>query len=174
MLSTLTRSTARFALPHIARSRAPVLSLTAKRYFANQLNKDGPAFTYSGKGPLVKYTNDHEWIAAHEDGTAYIGITKHAADALGDATYVEVPNAGDSVEKGDSIGSVESVKAASELFSPVSGEILEGNSELLEQPNLVNDDPLGAAWFGKIKISDESELDELMDLEVYEEFLKSN
>uniref|UniRef100_A0A060T971 Glycine cleavage system H protein n=1 Tax=Blastobotrys adeninivorans TaxID=409370 RepID=A0A060T971_BLAAD len=153
--------------------RAPMMMGFVRFNSTNTLNQSSVPFTHSGK-PTVRYTEEHEWIAVHEDGTAFVGITKHAADALGDATFVEVPEAGTAVEQGDSIGSVESVKSASELYSPVAGEVVEGNSEVADTPSLVNEDPMGAAWFAKIKLNDQGEIDSLMTLEAYEQHLKES
>lgn len=114
----------------------------------------------------VKYTEDHEWISIDGDvGT--IGITDHAQEQLGDVVFVELPEVGSVVSKGDASGVVESVKAASEIYAPVSGEIVEVNSALVDEPQTVNSDPTGAGWFYKIKLSDVSELDGLMDAAAY-------
>ncbi|KAA8914427.1 hypothetical protein TRICI_002925 [Trichomonascus ciferrii] len=174
MLATALRTTARLAVPRVA---APALRVRAvpamgMRFYSSELNKSALPFTHSAN-PTIKYSEEHEWIAAHEDGTAFIGITKYAADALGDATYVEVPEEGREFEKGESIGSVESVKSASELYSPVSGEVIRGNEELADNPATVNSDPAGDGWFAHVKLSDKSELDELMSIEAYEEFIKN-
>jgi glycine cleavage system H protein len=114
----------------------------------------------------VKYTKDHEYIRV-EDRIGTVGITAHAQEKLGDVTYVEVPPTGKIVQQSDSVGVVESVKAASEIYSPVSGAIVEVNTALAEKPELVNEDPEGAAWFFKIEIADPSELDHLMDKDAY-------
>ncbi|KAF5119514.1 hypothetical protein DV495_003533 [Geotrichum candidum] len=159
-----------FAAPTIRSSFAGAL-----RFSSSNVITPGSAVTaYSSSEPIVKYTEDHEWIALHDDGIAFIGITKYAADALGDATYIELPNPGDVVEKGESIGSVESVKSASEIYSPVSCEIVEGNKDLEESAALINKDPQGDAWFAKIKVTEKDEIDELMNLEAYEEFIASH
>lgn len=129
---------------------------------------------YASTAPIVKYTEDHEWIALHEDGVAFIGITKYAADALGDATYIELPSAGDAVEKGDSIGSVESVKSASDIYSPVACEIVEGNKVLEDNASVINKDPQGDGWFAKVKLSEKGDIEELMTLEAYEDFITDN
>lgn len=121
-------------------------------------------------GPIeVRYTSEHEYIAQHQDGVAFIGITKYAADALGDATFVELPEVGDVFAKGDSIGSVESVKSSSEIYSPVDGEIIEVNTELADSPQLINEDPLGAGWLAKIKTELKvAEVEDLLTEETYE------
>lgn len=110
----------------------------------------------------IKYSEDHEWISVEGD-VATVGITDHAQEQLGDVVYVDVPDVGAEVSKGEDIAVVESVKAASEIYAPVSGEVVEANEALGDAPETVNDDPMGAGWFFKIKMSDASELDELMD-----------
>lgn len=127
---------------------------------------------YASEAPKVRYTQEHEWIALHNDQTAFIGITKYAADALGDATFIECSEVGSEVEAQDSIGSVESVKSASELYCPVAGEVVAVNEDLVANPAIVNQDPMGEGWFSQIKVSDASELDSLMEYEQYEDFLK--
>jgi glycine cleavage system H protein len=119
----------------------------------------------------VKYTKDHEYIRV-EDGIGMVGITNHAQEKLGDVTYVEVPAAGTMVKQGDSAGVVESVKAASDIYTPVSGAVVEVNVALSDRPELVNEDAEGAAWFFKIKLADPSELDRLMDKVAYLAYAK--
>ena len=120
----------------------------------------------------VKYSNEHEWIRVEGDvGT--IGITNYAQEQLGDVVFVDVPAVGRKVAKGESVAVVESVKAASDIFSPVSGEIVEGNKALADSPGDVNAEPMGKGWFFKIRLSDKSELDGLMDEAAYEAFVKS-
>jgi len=114
----------------------------------------------------VKYSEDHEWIRV-EDGVGTVGITDHAQEQLGDVVFVELPEVGSSMSKGDASGVVESVKAASEIYAPVSGEIVEANAALVDAPQTVNTDPAGAGWFYKIRLSDPSELDGLMDEAAY-------
>jgi glycine cleavage system H protein len=114
----------------------------------------------------VKYTKDHEYIII-DDGIGTVGITDHAQHKLGDITFAEVPAAGKELKKGDIAGVVESVKAASDVYSPVSGVVLEANGGLENAPETVNSDPEGAGWFFKIKLSDPSELDGLMDRDAY-------
>jgi glycine cleavage system H protein len=114
----------------------------------------------------VKYTKDHEWISINGD-EATVGITNFAQEQLGDVVFVEVPESGKSVGKGDEAAVVESVKAASEVYAPVSGEVISGNDALAEAPDLVNQDPENTGWFFKLKLSDASELDDLMDQEAY-------
>jgi glycine cleavage system H protein len=114
----------------------------------------------------VKYTKDHEYIAV-EDGIGTVGITDNAQHKLGDITFVEMPVVGRELKKGDSAGVVESVKAASDVYTPVSGAVLEFNATLEDKPELVNEDAEGAGWFFKIKIADASELGDLMDRDTY-------
>lgn len=108
------------------------------------------------KPTMIRYTPEHEWVAIYSDHTAYIGITKYAADALGDVTFVELPEIGDPVEVGDSIGSIESVKSASEIYSPVNGEVIGVNTKASGSPSLVNEDPTGEGWIAHIKLTDSS------------------
>lgn len=112
------------------------------------------------------YTQDHEWIAV-EDGVGTVGITQHAQEQLGDIVFVELPEVGSSHEQGDEVGTVESVKAASELYAPVSGEVTEVNEALADEPAKVNEDPAGAGWMYKVKLADPGQLDELMDADAY-------
>ena len=114
----------------------------------------------------LKYTKDHEWIKVEGD-TATIGITDHAQESLGDITFVELPDTGDSFGSGDTFGVVESVKAASDLYMPVAGEVVETNPELEGTPELVNDEPYTGGWMIKIKLSDSSEVDSLLTPEQY-------
>lgn len=117
----------------------------------------------------MKYTKDHEWIKL-EGEVATIGITEHAAEALGELVYVELPEEGSDVAKGDSFAVVESSKSASDVYSPVSGEVVEINSELESSPELVNNETYSNGWIAKIKLSDESELSDTMDEEAYKKF----
>ena len=118
------------------------------------------------------FTEDHEWIAVEGDvGT--VGITKYAAEQLGDVVFVEVPEAGASFGKGDDMAVVESVKAASDVYAPVAGEVTEGNGDLADAPETVNEDPEGKGWFCKIKLSDKGELDGLMTADAYKTFCES-
>lgn len=114
----------------------------------------------------TKFTEDHEWIAI-EDGVGSVGITGHAQEQLGDIVYVELPTVGQTMSKGDEAGVVESVKAASEIYAPVSGEIVAVNEVLSDAPQTVNEDAEGGGWFFKIKLSDASELEGLMDADAY-------
>lgn len=117
----------------------------------------------------LKYTQDHEWISVEGD-IATVGISVYAQEQLGDVVFVEVPQVGADLEKGDELAVVESVKAASEVYAPVTGEVMEVNGDLEETPSLVNEDAVGAGWFAKIKISSESDLEKLMDEAAYKSF----
>jgi glycine cleavage system H protein len=118
------------------------------------------------------FTSEHEWIKVEGDiGT--IGVTDHAQSALGDVVFVELPAVGKSVSKGGDAAVVESVKAASDVYSPVSGEVVEANQAIVDQPALVNESPEDGAWFFKVKLSNTSELDGLMDRAAYESFVAS-
>ena len=119
-----------------------------------------------------KYSSEHEWVSPVVDGIVTLGITDHAQSELGDVVYVDLPAVGDSFSKGDSIAAVESVKAASEVYTPVSGEVVEVNEVLDAEPATVNADANGAGWICKVRISDPAELDELMDAAAYAEFCK--
>ncbi|WP_343717699.1 glycine cleavage system protein GcvH [Inquilinus sp.] len=119
----------------------------------------------------VYFTKDHEWISVDGD-TGTVGITAFAARTLGDVVFVELPEAGRKLSAGDSFGVVESVKAASEVFAPVSGEIVATNGEIADSPETVNEDPEGDAWFIKVKLSNPDELKGLMDRAAYDEFTK--
>ena len=118
----------------------------------------------------IKYTDDHEYLSIEGD-IATVGITKHAQEQLGDVVFVELPDVGKEVAKGDEAAVVESVKAAAEVYAPVSGEIVEANSDLEGNPGLVNEDPEGNAWFMKIKLSDKGELEGMMDADGYAKFV---
>ena len=118
----------------------------------------------------MRYTKDHEWVSLDGD-IATVGISSHAAEALGDVVFVEVPEVGKTVTKGDSFAVVESVKAASDVYAPISGEVVEANDALAGAPETVNADPQGAGWFAKIKVSDASAIDALMDQAAYDAFL---
>jgi glycine cleavage system H protein len=120
---------------------------------------------------IERYTKDHEWIRV-EDGVGTVGITDHAQQQLGDIVFVEVPEAGRQAKQGDAVAVVESVKAASDVFAPVSGEVVAVNPLLAAEPALVNEDAEGKAWFFKVKISDPAELDGLMDQAGYQEFVR--
>jgi len=118
-----------------------------------------------------RFTKDHEWIRVDGDiGT--VGITGHAQDQLGDIVFVELPETGRKAAKGEAVAVVESVKAASDIYAPVGGEVTETNTALADQPGLVNEDAEGRAWFFKLKVADPAELDALMDRATYESFVK--
>lgn len=118
----------------------------------------------------TKYTKDHEWVRVEGD-TATVGITDYAQEQLGDVVYVELPDIGKSVGVGDEAAVVESVKAASEVYAPISGEVVEVNEALADAPNGVNEDAAGAGWFVKLKLSDSSELEKLMSEDEYKTYL---
>jgi len=119
----------------------------------------------------LRSTKEHEWVLAEGD-TATVGITDHAQRELGDIVYVDLPKAGAAFEKGAAFGSVESVKAVSEVFCPVSGEIVEVNAKLEESPELINQSPHDQAWMVKIRLSNPNELKELLSAQAYEEYLQ--
>jgi len=121
----------------------------------------------------VKYSKEHEWIKLEGDvGT--IGITQHATEMLGDIVFVELPDVGTAVEKDGNAGVVESTKAASDVYTPVSGEVLENNQAIVDDPAKINSDPENGAWFFKLKIKDKNELDSLMNKEEYDKFAKES
>ena len=119
----------------------------------------------------LKYTKDHEWVRV-EDDIAYVGITDFAQGELGDIVYVEIETLNENIEMGDVFGTVEAVKTVSDLFMPISGEVIELNEKLESEPELVNSDPYGDGWMVKIKIDNVSQLDELLDLDGYESITK--
>ena len=121
----------------------------------------------------VKFSKNHEWVKLKED-IAVVGITKHATEMLGDIVFVEVPEKRKIVEANDQTAVVESTKAASDVYSPISGEITEGNKIIVDDPSKVNTDPEGESWFFKIKLKDKSQFDSLMSKEDYEKFVKEN
>ena len=120
-----------------------------------------------------KFSKKHEWVAVEGD-TATIGITKHATEMLGDIVFVEVPEKGKVVEQNGQAAVVESTKAASDVYSPIAGEIIENNKSIVDDPSSVNSDPEGASWFFKIKIKNNSELDSLMSKTDYDKFVAEN
>lgn len=120
----------------------------------------------------LKYATSHEWVRVDDDGIATIGISHHAQDALGDIVFVDLPELGATVNAKDEVAVVESVKAASDIYSPVSGEVVAINEALLDAPETVNSQPYDGGWFFKVEISDESELEELMDAEAYAEHVE--
>ena len=121
----------------------------------------------------TKFTTDHEWINIEDHEAAVVGITLHAQDALGDVVFVELPELGRSYTQGDIAGVVESVKAAADIYMPVSGEVVEVNEALRSDPALANSDPMGNGWFFKVKVSDMAQFDQLMDPPGYDALLKT-
>jgi len=121
----------------------------------------------------VKFSKEHEWIKLDGE-VATIGITKHATEMLGDIVFVELPEIGTAVEKDGNAGVVESTKAASDVYTPVSGEVVENNQSIVDDPGKINSDPENEAWFFKLKIKDPSELDRLMNKEEYDKFAKES
>ena len=121
----------------------------------------------------VKFSKDHEWIKIEEE-VATIGITKHATEMLGDIVFVELPEKGSTVEKDGTAGVVESTKAASDVYTPVSGEVIDINKAIVDDPSIINSDPEGNAWFFKLKIKDQSEMNSLMSANDYAKFAKES
>ncbi|WP_417521520.1 glycine cleavage system protein GcvH [Marinobacter sp.] len=119
--------------------------------------------------PDLKYIETHQWVRVDADGTATVGITDFAQEQLGDVVYIGVPNVGDTVTGGEEAGVAESVKSASDVFSPVTGEVVEINESLEDEPEKVNEDPYGDGWMFKVKLADKGELDGLMDADAYAE-----
>ena len=120
-----------------------------------------------------KFSKKHEWVSL-EGNLATVGITKHATELLGDIVFAEVPDAGKPVDKDGQAAVVESTKAASDVYSPVSGEITEGNKAIVDDPSSINTDPEGASWFFKLKVKDKGEFDSLMSKDEYDKFCKEN
>ena len=121
----------------------------------------------------LKYTKDHEWQRENGDGTVTVGITDYAQDALGDVVFVDLPEVGKSFKKGDVAGVVESVKAAADLYMPVTGEVVEVNETLRADPSLANSDPMGNGWFFKVHVTNMADFDQLMDPPGYDALLKT-
>ena len=119
----------------------------------------------------VKYSKEHEWIRLEGD-IATIGITQHATEMLGDIVFAELPEKGSNVEKDGTAGVVESTKAASDVYTPVSGEVVETNPSIVDNPSIINQDPENIAWFFKLRIKDKSEMDSLMSKDEYDKFAK--
>ncbi len=119
----------------------------------------------------TKFTSDHEWVRLESDGTATVGITAHAQDALGDVVFVELPAAGRSYAQKDTAGVVESVKAAADVFMPIAGEVVAVNDALVADPSLANSDPQGAGWFFRVRPSEPSQFDALLDQTAYDRLL---
>ena len=123
----------------------------------------------------IKYTKDHEWVRQEADaGLVTVGITVHAQDALGDVVFVDLPDVGKSFDQGEVAGVVESVKAAADVFMPVSGEVTEVNESLRADPSLANSAPMDAGWFFKVRVSEASQLDALLDETAYDQFAQDN
>ncbi|MDC3334798.1 glycine cleavage system protein GcvH [bacterium] len=120
----------------------------------------------------IKYSEDHEWVDEKEDDLVVIGITDFAQEQLGDLVYVELPEVGDDCSRGENISVIESVKAASDLVAPVSGSIIEVNSRLEDEPEIVTEDSMGEGWFIKVKLSNPEELNDLMDEDAYNTFIE--
>ena len=120
----------------------------------------------------LKYTREHEWAAPEEGGKVRVGITDYAQDALGDVVFVDIPEEGTEVRAGEAFGEVESTKSVSDLFSPVSGRIVQRNAVLESSPELVNQDPYGDGWMIVIEVGDRAELDDLLDASSYQQFLE--
>ena len=120
-----------------------------------------------------KYSKKHEWIALDGE-TATVGISKHATEMLGDIVFVELPEKGKGLNKEEKAAVVESTKAASDVYTPVSGEVVDTNQAIVDDPSKINEDPEGSAWFFKLKMKDQSEMDGLMNKEEYEKFVKDN
>jgi glycine cleavage system H protein len=121
----------------------------------------------------MRFTKDHEWIEL-KDGVATVGITAYAADQLGDIVFVELPEVGKALKAGDSLAVVESVKAASDVYSPIAGEVVAANGDLPGSPETVNQDPEGRAWIARLKPADPAAIDALMDRDAYEAFLQGS
>ena len=121
----------------------------------------------------VKFSKEHEWLKVEGD-IATIGITRHATEMLGDIVFVELPDIGASIEKDGTAGVVESTKAASDVYTPISGEVVENNQSIVDDPAKINSDPENEAWFFKLKIKDKSEIDSLMNKEEYDKFAKES
>ena len=123
--------------------------------------------------PDLKYSKEHEWLRVESDNVVVIGITEFAAESLGDVVFVELPDVGADLSQFDKMGEIESVKAVSDLFTPVGGKVLERNEQIIDSPQLVNENSFDSGWMLRIQLSDPSELDKLMSAEEYEAFLAS-
>lgn len=122
----------------------------------------------------LKYTRDHEWVRLDDDDTVTVGITEHAQQELGDLVFVEVPEVGTTFAAGDAAAVVESVKAASDVYAPLSGEVVEANDELADAPETINNDAFGEGWIFRLKIEDSNAVADLMSADEYEEFINSD
>lgn len=121
----------------------------------------------------LKYTQEHEWVSVEDNGTATVGITDHAQQELGDLVFVELPEVGATFAAGDAAAVVESVKAASDIYAPISGEVVEVNDELPDNPETINNDAFGEGWIFRLQIEDQEALKDLMTADQYEEFINS-
>ena len=119
----------------------------------------------------LRYTKDHEWVRIEDDGSAVVGITDHAQQALGDLVFVEVPEVDQTVASGDGVAVVESVKAASDVYAPFAGTVLAANAALADAPELINSDPYGDGWIARLAVDDRAEIEALMDANAYDQFL---
>ncbi|ODV90824.1 hypothetical protein CANCADRAFT_111448 [Tortispora caseinolytica NRRL Y-17796] len=164
----------RFAAPTVNRLVSRSIAPAASRFYSISIPESSPVRKYGSGDIKLRFSKDHEWLALHEDNTAFVGISEYAADSLGDLVYVELPEVGTTVEAGDSIGAVESVKSASDIYSPVEGEIVEVNEQLNSTPGVINKDPMGEGWFVRIQLANPNEIDSLLDDTAYEEFLAEN
>jgi glycine cleavage system H protein len=138
---------------------------------APQTHRNGGSMENMKLDPNCKYDQEHEWVRVEGD-EALVGISDYAQDQLSDVVYVELPEVGDTFDQGDIFAVVESVKAASDVYMPVSGDIVEINETLEDSPELVNEDPYGQAWFARVALADPSELDNLMDAEAYQAYIE--
>ncbi|NWN92682.1 glycine cleavage system protein GcvH [Marinobacter adhaerens] len=123
--------------------------------------------------PDLKYIETHQWVRPADDGTAVVGITDFAQEQLGDVVYIGVPEVGETVTGGEEAGVAESVKSASDVFSPVTGEVIEINEMLEDEPEKVNEDPYGEGWLFRVRLADQGELDGLMDADAYAEHVET-
>ncbi len=123
--------------------------------------------------PDLKYSKEHEWLRMESDGVAVVGITEFAADSLGDVVFVELPEVGAEFPQFQKMGEIESVKAVSDIFTPVSGRVLERNEQIIDSPQLVNDSPYYHGWMIRVQLTDAAEIDNLMSAEEYDSFLSS-
>jgi len=121
----------------------------------------------------MRFTKDHEWVEVDDNGVATVGVTAYAAEQLGDVVFVETPEVGRTLKTGDAFAVVESVKAASDVYAPISGEVIEANAVLGDAPETVNAAPEAAGWFAKVKVANPAEVDALMDRHAYEQYLQT-
>jgi len=121
----------------------------------------------------LKYSKEHEWVRSESDSVVVMGITEFAQDSLGDVVFVEIPDVGAELTQGEKMGEIESVKAVSDLYSPVSGKVIKRNESLIDNPELVNEGPFEQGWMLKVEINDASELDNLLSADYYNSFLES-